>query len=67
MGHDPFSGEKGHVPDFSISLGSSCDRVSFRSRGHMLMEIDRPPFPKRGLTTLLRVEPNEKLNPAENE
>jgi hypothetical protein len=34
---------------------------------YMLMEIDRPPFPNRGLTTLLRVEPKEKLKPTENE
>jgi len=33
----------------------------------MLMEMLRPPFPKRGLTTLLRVEPKEKFRPTENE
>jgi len=34
---------------------------------YMLIEMLRPPLPNRGLTTLLRVEPKEKLKPAENE
>jgi hypothetical protein len=33
----------------------------------MLIEMLWPPLPKRGLTTLLRVEPKPKFRPMENE
>ena len=36
-------------------------------RSYMLIEMDRPPLPKRGLTTLLLVEPKEKFSPTETE
>jgi hypothetical protein len=49
-----------------MSRNSVLHRPSIVQAGYMLMEMLRPPLPKRGLTALLR-EPKEKFNPTENE
>jgi hypothetical protein len=58
----PFQ-EKGVMSGNSRAPRNSCGRI----RRYMLMEMLLPPLPKRGLTTLLRVEPKEKLSPTEKE
>jgi len=68
QGTRSLSRRKGPCPRSSRHLGISRGAGGHgRLLRYMLMEIDRPPLPKRGLTTLLRVEPKEKLKPTENE
>lgn len=60
--------KNGVMPPFFPRPGSSGVRGGFARLGrYMLMEMLRPPLPKRGLTTLLRVEPKEKFRPIEKE
>ena len=65
VGMGAHAGSPSH-PTIAAQGFSNAPARRREARLHILMEIEVPlPDPKRGLTTLLKIEPKLRLNPAE--